>query len=227
MMVSLTRSGGSPPRHAENLSVEEDGSFVMRRQSGGSRVGTFAGTLPKADLTRLRAEIDACASAPGVEPSDRYAPDEARDRITLGDKVVEVRLYNELEAPWGPLLEHLQELLGGLTEFPRAALELSVDPKTVSARLRQVGDEAVLADLSRGRVSARLVGKGAESIESWESDLSGTPGGDLLGPGWEQDLGLEETGFELSRGRYYEVAVECDLMLEVLPLPARLTSSNE
>ena len=227
MIVSLTRSGGSPPRYAENLSIEEDGSFVMRRHSGGSRVGTFAGTLPEAELTRLRAEIDACASAPAIEPSDRYAPDEARDRITLGDKIVEVRLYNELEAPWGPLLKHLQELLGGLTEFPRAALELWADPATVSARLRQVGEEAVLADVSRGRVSVRLVGKGAETVDSWSSALSGTSGGDLLGPGWEQDLGLEETGFELSGDRYYEVTVECDLMLEVLPQPARLTSGNE
>jgi hypothetical protein len=227
MMVSLTRSGGSPPRYAENLSIEEDGSFVMHRQSGGSRVGTFAGDLQAEDLNRLRAEIEACAKAPASAPSDRYAPDEARDRITLGDKVVEVRLYKQLDGPFGPLLEHLQELLGGLTEFPRAALELTVKPTSVSARLRQVGEEAVPADLSRGRVYVRLVGKHSDTVDSWETALNGSPDGDLLVPGWEQDLGLEEAGFKLSNGRYYEVTVTCDLMLDVLPQPARLTSSNE
>lgn len=226
MMVTLTRSGGSPPRYNESLGIDHDGSFGLRRIIGADRVGTFAGTLDPGELDRLRAEVEAVADAPDIPPPDVYRPDEVRERVSVGDKVADMSMYDEPAEPWATLVEHVEELLGELTAYPQAAIELVTDPAHPSAKLRHVGSEAAVVDLTRAQVQARLVGSGEALLDTWTADIDGTPGGDLITPGWELDLGLAELGWELSGDSYYGVAVELDLVLDGIPQRARLSGGN-
>ena len=214
--VRFRRSGGGRGGYNELLEIDSDGAFAMDRRYAGQRAGSFAGRLIGADSDRLRGLMDAALAEAEPQPEDAAAtpagapppavrPESSNDRIELGERARSFDLYDDPDGPWGELLALLRDLLHSLVDQPRAALELAVDDVAPAAKLRHVGIDSV--ELAGEPIEARatLMDRQSATRGSWDAQVEVAAG--PVGPGWELDLGLDSSAFELEPGTGYVVSL--------------------
>jgi hypothetical protein len=207
VLVSYSRSGGPSPGEAEQLTIATTGDYELRRTVGGTRVGSFAGTLDPADLATLRRMVDAVEGSVGS--SAAVAPESVTERVTAGDRTAEVSDPAGVPAPWQDLLERLRSDVDTLVTSPVGGLELVVQASPPRASVGHIG--TVPVELVGGSLAADVTVVDAAGLarDTWTTtvalDESDVP------PGWTRDLGLEAAGFELAAGEGLDVTVELGL----------------
>jgi hypothetical protein len=208
MILSFTRSTG------DQLEVEDDGAFTMRRVSGASRAGKFAGQLGAGPSEELRGAVQA-AAAGGRPARDRPWPSGGVTETLFGaegEVLIEVDAHEETSPPWADAITRSRRLLDELVSQPLAAIELEVTESPLAGRLRHVGQEPVAADLAGATVEAFLAGPDSAALGSWSSTVDpGSKSEGMVEPGWETDLGLSAAGFVLESGRSCQVSVSFTL----------------
>lgn len=218
-MIALRRTGGMrPPRFAETLEIQDDGSFAMWRSvsiASGSPtpIGKFAGDLP----AQVRAKLVAVSSAVISEGSRTWKvlPDSPVDTVSVDGSSATAGIRDPADGAWGELLGVVRPLLTELTQSPVAAIALEVND---TATLVHLGGEPLRVDLTN--VSLRGVHwRGDEAIGRWsgQANLVET----VAAAGWRLDLPFEH-GFSVLPGDritfYATFAVEHDGHTETVSL---------
>jgi hypothetical protein len=221
MILSFVRSTG------DQLEIEDDGTFGMRRANGASSAGWFAGRLDAALSARLRGAVTAAEGGGRPDRDKPWASGATTETLfgAEGEVLVELDAHEELPPPWTEAVALSRRLLDELTSQPVAAIQLEVTDSPLAARLRHVGRETIVADLEDATVEAYLSGPDSTTLGSWSSsvDPRSASGGSVT-PGWETDLGLAATGFTMRPGRSCQVDVSFTLR-ERRALPASVSAS--
>ena len=187
------RHGGF--RHTPNnekLQIEDDGSFSMWRSVGvasipPSLIGRFEGKLETELNTRLW-DLAEAVTATGdlrVVPP----PDSVIEDIVLPGAHATLGIHQQAGVPWDSITGLLRPLLGELTKFPRAAIELEVRDDGRQALLVHRGNEPLRADLSKISIEAILWRN--DAVESrWQGSLEEIRNQGIIQtvPGWSLDL---------------------------------------
>jgi hypothetical protein len=221
MILSFIRSTG------EQLEIEDDGTFRMRRAHGTSFAGWFAGRLAASLSDRLRGAVTAADGGGRPNRREPWAPGATTETLfgSEGDVLLEVDAHEELPPPWAEVVALSRSLLDELTSQPVAAIQLEVTGSPLAARLRHVGRESLVADLEGATVEAYLSGPDSATLGSWSSSVDPRyASGGSITPGWETDLGLAAAGFTMEPGRSCQVDVSFTLR-DRRPLPASVSAS--
>jgi len=192
-MIGYYRGGGfPPPPDNERLEISDDGTFTLWRSLAAATapltpVGRFAGSLEPAVYTALRQAAADAATAGDLELE--LLPDAARETTRVEGACARMGAWTEPDGPWGVLLKQLRPLLGTLTRFPVAAIDIEVSPDYLTGHLFHLGPEPLRLMLSRfsltavcwenGRVVARWMSP--DYVFYSMSDVTATPG-------WSLDL---------------------------------------
>jgi hypothetical protein len=221
MILSFTRSRG------EQLEVDDDGAFRMRRVNGASSAGWFAGHLDAGLPDQLRGAVAAVEAVGRPERDQPWTPGGTTETLfgSEGDVLLELDAHEEPHSPWAEAVSLARHLLDELISQPVAAIHLEITASPLAAHLRHIGHDAVAADLADAAVEAYLSGPDGATLSSWASKMApgAAPGGSVE-PGWAWDLGLTEAGFALQPGQSCQVAVTFALR-DRRPLPASVTAS--
>jgi hypothetical protein len=182
------------PALAEMVEVADDGAISGWRTVSTSGAGWFAGVLPADETAALSAAVSAVA---GVSPpSGLPAPEAPTETLELGDgaPVSVEHVVSSDPGPWSHLVAAARELLERLTDFPRAAIGISL-PTADRARLKHLGTDPLELDLATVTVRATAWRGYYEPAGDWTSVVAG-PERVEVGPGWTHDLPL---GLEYER----------------------------
>ncbi len=202
MIVKYRRRGGHrPPPDRETLDIDDDGSFSMWRSVPPAPLpaGRFQGTLSGEDAEALAAEAAAAAAAGGLEVLPK--PGAAIETYEVAGAKAKLGHHDEPEGPWGQLIEHVRDLSEDLTDQPRAAISVEVEPGGSAARLVHLGDEPLRLDLRDLSVRA-VQWEQHQPAGDWRS-AEGHPGPSAqltAEPGWRLDLPFDH-GFSAAEGR--------------------------
>lgn len=182
-MTALTfyrNSGATMPATAENVELADDGSFTGWR-SVAPTVGFFAGRLPEAELTTIRAAVEGVGDAtPGLPP-----PGAVVETLQLPGRDPLVVTGVQSGEPLSALVEAVRSLLDtAMLDAPRAAvgLELAATPRLVHR-----GTEPLELDLATVQLRANFWRGYYEPAGEAGEALAG-PGRVTAGPGWALDL---------------------------------------
>jgi hypothetical protein len=180
--------GRQVPAVAEMVEVADDGAIAGWRTVSTSGVGWFGGVLPDGELAAVRALV---AAVEGVAPPSGLpapgAPTETLE-IVEGSPVSVEHVVDADSGPWPRLVATARRLLERLTDFPRAAIGLSV-PTAGHARLEHLGPEALQLDLAAVTVRATAWRGYYAPAGDWSGAIAG-PERVEAGPGWRHDLEL-------------------------------------
>ena len=191
----------------DNLEVDGDGGFRMRLLTG-ARVGRFAGKVDEAAARELESAVSRATDAGAPARDEPWRSEATTGLITVdGTVVFEFDVHDEIEGPWADVVARARGLVEELVDQPAAALALELSSGPLHGVVRHVGNETLRADLGEASVEAYLVGSDGATYGSWSGDLGAHDQGTDIGPGWEADLQLEQSGFELTDGRACEVTV--------------------
>jgi hypothetical protein len=176
------------PASAEVFEVAEDGAISGWRTVSTSGVGWFAGVLPADETAALRAVVAAVAGA--APPSGLPAPGAPTETLELGDgdPVSVAHVVGSDPGAWSQLVAVARRLLERLTDFPRAAVGLSL-PAADRARLEHLGTDPLELDLGSIAVRATAWRGYYEPAGDWAGTVAGPERVDA-GPGWTHDLAL-------------------------------------
>jgi hypothetical protein len=214
MILSLSRSTG------EELEVDDDGTFEMRRVSGVNRAGWFAGKIDTDLSERLHRAVTAVEGREPPEHDGPWSSGATTDTLygSQGDVLIQVDAYEDGPAPWAEALALARQLLDDLISQPSAAIELALSASPLSALLRHVGSKEVTIDPGVATVEAYLMGPDSATLGSWSSTVHlhpDTSGADdktaSIGPGWETDLDLGAADFTLAPGCSCQVSASFTL----------------
>jgi hypothetical protein len=190
--------GRRPPADREILAIGADGAFTMWRSIGANSyppapVGRYAGRLPARRLTALQRAAAAAAATGDLHLTPE--PDSSFEDIDVDGVRAKMGSGTVPKGPWGALAGRLRTLLGELTAFPRAVVQVEVASNGRTARLVQHGPEALRLDLSALAVEAVLWRKG--NAQAFWNAPPASLGEVTAGPGWSLDLPFDH-GFSVT-----------------------------
>lgn len=189
MILRFYRTGGrdSPP-DAESVELATDGRLSGWRSVSTVAVGWFAGRLPDPDVASIQALVTAIAGS--TAPTGPAPPDAPSETLELADgssaSVANVEAAGA--GQWPPLISTARALLERLTDFPRAAIGITL-PAADSARLAHRGVDPLVLDLATVGVRATAWQGYYEPAGDWRGSVMGTEH-EAAGPGWSYDLSL-------------------------------------
>jgi hypothetical protein len=176
------------PARAEMVEVADDGAISGWRTVSTSGVGWFAGVLPGDELAALDSAVSAVDGL--APPSGLPAPVAPTETLELGaaGPVAVAHVLDSDPEPWGRVVAAARQLLERLTDFPRAAIGISV-PAADRARLEHLGTDPLELDLATVTVRATAWRGYYEPAGDWSGAVAG-PERVEVGPGWTHDLDL-------------------------------------
>jgi hypothetical protein len=192
MILRYHRADGRQvPAEAESVELVADGTIGGWRTVSTRGVGWFAGVLPADEVAALRSVVSAVE---GVSlPAGHPAPESATESLQLDDvdPISVAHVGDAAVEPWRDLVAAARALLDRLTDFPRAAVGLSV-PAPRRARLAHLGPDALVLDLATITVAATVWRGYYEPAGDWSGVVAGPERVEAT-PGWTHDLefGLE------------------------------------
>jgi hypothetical protein len=176
------------PAHAEMVEVTDDGAISGWRTVSTTGVGWFAGVLPEDELADLDSAVSAVdGQAP---PAGLAAPGSPTETMELGesDPISVAHVVDSDPEAWVRLVAVARRLLERLTDFPRAAVGMSL-PAADRARLEHLGTDPLELDLATIAVRATAWRGYYEPAGDWTGAVAG-PERVEAGPGWTHDLDL-------------------------------------
>ena len=181
-LVSFARIAFSPPPLREMLAVRADGTATGWR-SNGPVVGRFASRVD--GLEALRAAVAGVAADEGPPPGPvELVPDAAWEEVSAGGHTARFAADDEVEGPWGVLVDRCRGLLDEVSGSPSAAIAVLVDGGG-HVRLEHRGDGTLPLELGSLQVSLTLWRDGREAAQAG----TGTSVGRVeAGPGWSLDV---------------------------------------
>ena len=176
------------PARAEMIEVADDGAISGWRTVSTSGVGWFSGLLPEDEAAVLRTAVSAVDGV--APPSGLPAPGAPTETLELGDggPVSVEHVVGSDPGAWSQLVAGARQLLERLTDFPRAAIGISL-PAADRARLEHLGTDALELDLATVTVEATAWRGYYEPAGDWSGAVAG-PERMEAGPGWTHDLQL-------------------------------------
>jgi len=179
------------PARAEMVEVADDGAISGWRTVSTRGVGWFAGVLPEDELATLDSVVSAVAGL--APPTGLAAPGSPTETLELGGSgpISVAPVVDSDPDAWGRLVAVARRLLERLTDFPRAAVGISL-PAADRARLEHLGTDPLELDLATVAVRATAWRGYYEPAGDWTGAVAG-PERVEVGPGWTYglDLGLE------------------------------------
>ena len=229
MIIRYARSGGQPPPpDREILTIEEDGSFTMWRSIGSavqppSPVGRFSGQLNDQNLVSLKAAIEAVNLEGDLVI--KLKPGSAVVNIDTGQVKARMGNHDEPDNSWLQLAELLKGLLKQLSQYPEAAMILTVSDDGQKTRLKHLGRRSLQLDLSQLTVRA-VLWEGYKKVDDWTLSEGGAKEDDptTADIGWQMDLPFEHL-FEPRDGQSVVAYVTLSIFHEGRFIPVRLTST--
>ena len=218
MIVGMSRAGGFGPG-ADELEVDDDGSWKALRSAGSAVGGRFGGQLDPDVIARLHTEAEAAASAGPPVREDAWSPGAVVDTFWAGEVVAQIEREAPLPGPWEPVAAFCRSQLEGAVDAPLAAVQLE---PAGEATLRHVGSEALSTDGSGFSVEATLTGPDSSTLGSWTTTVDAP---EVIEPGWETTLGLGRSGFHPEGGQTIGLNVTFT-MVDGLPRPVALWAST-
>lgn len=181
-LVSFARIAFSPPPLREMLAVGAEGSATGWR-SNGPIVGRFAGRVD--DIESLQAAIAGLDAKGGPTPGPlELVPDAAWEEVQAAGRTARFAADDEVEGPWGALVDRCRALLDEVTESPSAAIVVLVDADG-HVRLEHRGDGTLPLELDSLQVALTLWRDNREAARA----VTGTSAGRVeAGPGWSLDV---------------------------------------
>ncbi len=194
--------GRQVPALAEMVEVADDGAISGWRTVSTSGVGWFTGVLPADETDALSAMVSAVAGT--APPSGLPAPGAPTETLELGDgdPVSVEHVVGSDPGAWSQLVAAARQLLERLTDFPRAAIGISL-PAAGRARLAHLGPDPVVLDLATITVEATAWRGYYEPAGDWSGAVAGPERVEAT-PGWTHDLelglglGLDEDSAEIT-----------------------------
>ena len=184
MILRLVVTDGSRrPAVAESVEVSGDGAISGWRSVSDGGVGWFAGVLPREELAELQMLI---GSAEFAAPAAPPPPDSGQEMLEL----IETGAI-AIAGLESPLATAARDLLTRLTDFPRAAVAVSL-PSPAVARLSHRGAEPIRLDLSAVGWRETAWRGYYESAGDWSGVAAGPPDVEA-GPGWTFDIPIVAT----------------------------------
>jgi hypothetical protein len=220
MIAGFSRSTG------ETLEVDDDGGFRLVRWSGRA-VGRFAGRLDEERASSLSSAVELAASEPSPARAEPWPSEATVERLygSEGSVLIELTIHDEAPEPWASAVSTCRALMDDLVSEPAAAVGLQLSGPPVRGALRHLGQDPLTVYLDGADVTAVLFRSDGALIASWSSKVgTGTAAAQDLTPGWQQDLGLEEAGFEPKSGEYCQVQVSFTVY-DGLPRQAEVTAT--
>jgi hypothetical protein len=212
--------GRQVPALAEMVEVTGDGAISGWRTVSTSGVGWFAGALPADETAALSAVVSAVAGA--SPPSGLPPPDAPTETLELGDSgpVPVAHVLASDAGPWSRVVAAARQLLERLTDFPRAAIGVSLSAAD-RARLEHLGSDPLELDLATVTVRATAWRGYYEPAGDWTSAVAG-PERVEVGPGWTHDLplGLE---YEQAPGITLHVSATFAIVAGDRPVPVQVS----
>jgi hypothetical protein len=191
--------------HNERLWIQNDGSFKMWRSVSSASIppspaGWFQGKLDSEINLRLWALQKAAAASGDFKMAP--PPDSVIENITLERARASLGINQQPPGHWGDMVSLLRTLLGQLSRFPRAAVDLEVRAGGQSAYLIQRGSEPIRLDLSYLKLTANLW-KGENIEKRWSGTQTVLKDKAIIeaGPGWSFHLPFDHR-FEISSGSH-------------------------
>jgi hypothetical protein len=164
------------------LSVRADGAATGWR-SNGPAVGRFASRAD--DLDALRAAVAGVGEGEGPPPGPvELVPDAAWEEVAAGGQTAKFAADDEVDGPWGALLDRCRSLLDEVSKSPSAAIAVLVDSHG-HVRLEHRGDGALPLELGSLQVSLTLW---RDSQEAARATTVTSAGRVEAGPGWSLDI---------------------------------------
>lgn len=188
MLRYVRTNGRVQPAEAESVEVSDDGRISGWRSVSDRAVGSFAGTLPDAEVETLQGLVgDIAGSAP---PNDPPPPDAATESLELdGAEAVSIAgVRGHDESDWGRLAAAARGLLDRMTDFPLAAVGLT--SAAGAARLQHHGTEPLQLDLTSVQVRVTAWRGYYEPAGDWSAAVAG-PGLVVAEQGWFHDLPVD------------------------------------
>jgi hypothetical protein len=184
MILRLVVTDGSQkPAVAESVEVSGDGAISGWRSVSEGGVGWFAGVLPPGELAELQTLIGAVGSAPPAAPPPPDSGQEMLELIETGPIAI-----TGIESP---LATAARNLLTRLTDFPQAAIAVSLPSPTI-ARLSHRGTDPISIDLSTVEWRETAWRGYYEAAGDWSGVAAGPPEVQAL-PGWRFDIPIVPT----------------------------------
>ena len=191
VLVSFARIAFSPPPLREMLAVLADGTATCWR-SNGPAVGRFAGHVDAMD--DLRAALAGVAAGDARPGALELVPDAAWEEVDADGRTARFAADDQVDGPWGRLLDRCRGLLDEVSESPAAAIAILVDADG-HVRLDHRGDGTLPLELDSLQVSLTLWRDGREAARA-KTELSA--GRVEAGPGWSLDVA--DTSIDLRGG---------------------------
>lgn len=198
MIAAYKRTGHGHLADNESLEVDGDGTFRLRRTTGSSVAGAFAGTMPADRLAALQAAAAGVADEPGGDP-----PPSGRTIEYLATAEHGIALGSGSTPPpsWIELASVLRHLVLDLVDQPAAAVGAELVDGGHRLVIRQLGPEAIEVDPDSASISLEAIDEAGQRVGAWEAQLAdllpevGDPEGDgdddwERPPGWFLDVEL-------------------------------------
>ncbi len=176
------------PAPAEMVEVGDDGAISGWRTVSTRGVGWFAGVLREDELTGLNSAVSAVDGL--APPAGLAAPGSPTETLELGDSGPNAvaHIGDSGADAWSRLVAEARHLLERLTDFPRAAVGISL-PAADRARLEHLGTDPLELDLATVTVRATAWRGYYEPAGDWTGAVAG-PERVEARPGWTHDLEL-------------------------------------
>lgn len=208
--ASYRRTGGRRPRLDEELEIEPDGRFRLRRTVAVDRVGRFAGTVPEARWEALRAGLAELTDAGPLATPDADHPSPVYEAIRWDGGEQAWPDNAPLPDPWLRVRDELRALVDELVDQPVAALELTLAADGTQATLAAVGPEPVALTLS-SVVSLSLFDEQDDYVDAASAGLPDTMSEvDSVPAGWHSEIPLAHR-LPFSPARTLRASIECAL----------------